>query len=65
MSRCKNRSGAADTWFVEIISIFFSLLSLLAILIMPAVYDGKLLFRWHRVSLNAIISIFTTISRMM
>jgi hypothetical protein len=65
MSRRKNGSRAADTWLVEIISIFFSMLSLLAILILLTVYDGKLLFRWYRASLNAMISVFATISRML
>lgn len=54
----------ADSWLIEIVSIAFSLIALLAILILLACYDGKVLFSWHKVTINTVISIFATISRM-
>ena len=57
-------SRLADTWLVEIFSISLSLISLLVIFIVLAYYNGKVLFSWHKVTINTVISIFATISRM-
>jgi hypothetical protein len=58
----KRQSRAANTWRVESLSILFSAVSVLVVLVLLAVYDDKLLFEWHRVTLNAIISGFGIIS---
>jgi hypothetical protein len=57
------KSRVAGTWLIEIVSIILSPTSLLAILILLARYNGRLLFSWHRLTLNTVISIFATISR--
>ena len=63
MNTMRRQSRLADTWLIEIASISLSLISLLAILILLACYNGKLLFSWHKVTINTVISIFATVSR--
>lgn len=63
MNTVRRNSRLADTWFIEIASISLSLISFLAILITLACYNGKILFSWHKVTINTVISIFATISR--
>lgn len=64
MNRVSRINRLADSWLIEIVSIGFSLIFILATLIILACYDGKELFNWHKVTINTVISIFATISRM-
>ena len=64
MASMHRKSRLVDTWHAEIISISLSLLSLLAMLLILGFYNGKVLFNWHKVTINTVISIFATISRM-
>ena len=43
----------------------FSLISLSTILILLVHFDGKPWFEWHRVTLNAVVSVFATMSRVL
>lgn len=53
----------SDTWCPEILAVLFSSLCSFGILLFLAVFDGKPAFRWHHLTLNAIISVFSTFSR--
>ena len=64
MSATERKSLGANTWLLEIGWVILSLASLLAILIFLACYNGQLLFSWHRITLNTVISIFATLSRL-
>lgn len=49
---------------MEIIATVVSLASLLVIAILLYIYDNQPVFRWHDITLNALVSIFATISRL-
>lgn len=56
--------GASSTlWVAEIAGIVGSISFLLALAVVLATYDGKPVFDWHGVTLNAIISVLSTASK--
>jgi hypothetical protein len=63
MAKNHSKSLVADSWLIEIICIVLSLVSLAAILVLLAYYNGKPFLDWHRLTLNTVISIFATVSR--
>ena len=57
--------ASTDWWLWEVVSWLLSVASLISIAIVLRVYDGKLLPRWPLgLTLNAFISLFSTLSRM-
>ena len=64
MAKAARTSLVSDTWLIEIISIIVSLVSIIAIVALLGYYNGKPLFRWHNITLNAVISVFATLARM-
>jgi hypothetical protein len=63
MSKVQRAFRLSDSWLFEIVSILISLLSIVAISALLAYYNGKLLFKWHNVTLNTVISVFATLAR--
>jgi len=63
MKNISIESCLADTWFVEIISTSLSVVSPLVIVVILALYNGRLFFAWHKMTINTVVSIFATISR--
>ncbi|KAI0534816.1 hypothetical protein GGR58DRAFT_504911 [Xylaria digitata] len=50
-------------WLTEIAALTASTLLILSLIIVLTVYDGKTVFSWHGVTLNAIVSILATSSK--
>ncbi|OJD28995.1 uncharacterized protein BKCO1_990001 [Diplodia corticola] len=50
-------------WLVETVAVIFSAASLAALAVLLAVTDGKVIFDWHGVTLNTIVSILSTASK--
>ena len=63
MVKSHRQSLWRDTWFIEIAAIIISITSFIAIIAISHYYDGKPLFIWHRITINTVISIFSTVSR--
>lgn len=63
MSKVQRAFRLSDSWLLEIVSIFISVLSIVAISALLGYYNGKLLFKWHNITLNTVISIFATLAR--
>lgn len=57
------RRLACDSWWLEYAAAVTSLASLTAIIGLLASYDGKPQFQWHSVTLNAAVSVLSTLSR--
>jgi hypothetical protein len=57
------KSLLTDTWILEIVSNSISVLSLISIAILLSRYDEKPLVAWHGVGLNALVAVFSTISK--
>lgn len=55
--------GLLRTWLHESLSIVASGLSLVGLVALLAAYDGKAIFSWYGVNLNAVVSIISTCSR--
>jgi hypothetical protein len=63
MSKAQRTLCLSNSWLLEIVSILISLLSIVAISALLGYYNGKLLFKWHNVTLNTVISVFATLAR--
>lgn len=50
-------------WALEILAICFSFSSLLGLVVLLGSYNGKEIFSWHGVTLNAVVSILATASK--
>lgn len=59
----KSKTLFKDSWLPEILLLGLSLLSLAATLLLLLHFDGKPIFVWHEVTLNALVSTFSTISK--
>ena len=59
----KVKGPERDTWYLEILSISASLLCLVAMTILLAKMDEQHTFRWHGVTLNALVSILATTAK--
>jgi len=56
-------SSTTKPWTIDIVAVFFSILIFLALIVVLATQDGKPLFSWHGVTLNAIVSVLSTASK--
>ncbi|KAF2729492.1 hypothetical protein EJ04DRAFT_502196 [Polyplosphaeria fusca] len=50
-------------WTWEVLSTLGSVASLIAMIIVLAVYNGREIFSWHGVTLNAVVSVLSTASK--
>lgn len=64
MEARRSKGRFSDNWSMEIIATVVSLASLLVITILLYIYDDQPVFHWHEITLNALVSIFATISRL-
>ena len=64
MARTRNRGSLiTDTWRLEILAVLGSALSLVCMIGLLIGYDHKPIFKWHHVTLNALVSTLSTISK--
>lgn len=57
------RSSPKDTWLLEILSLLASLIFFSVLVVLLLLFDGKPVFQWHRVSLNALVAIVSTATK--
>lgn len=57
------KSLLTDTWLLETISVLFSALALAVIFALLNHNNQKPIFKWHDLTLNTLVSIFTTIAK--
>jgi len=50
-------------WVPELLAMCGSILCLAALILVLRIYDGHEIFLWHRITLNTIVSVLTTISK--
>lgn len=50
-------------WTIEYLAALLSVLSLLGLVILLASTDGRPVFDWHGVTVNALVAVFSTASR--
>ncbi|PQE31741.1 Carboxylic ester hydrolase protein [Rutstroemia sp. NJR-2017a WRK4] len=62
LSNSKPKSTIQNTWFIEIISYVFCVISFGVVIVIIKVYNQQPIFNWHGISLNTWVSVFTTIS---
>jgi len=55
--------NGVGVWTREIVGLVASIVFLVSMCVLLAVYDGKPIFSWHGVSLNAVVSVLSTASR--
>lgn len=54
----------AGTWILEIVASVFSLFCLLAVIVILDKADGKTIMVWHGITLNTIVSVLATASKL-
>ena len=57
------RKLISDTWHLEYAAVATSFASLAAIFGSLAYYNGKTLFSWHSITLNAVVSLLATVAQ--
>lgn len=57
------RELTSDTWFFEYAAVISSFASIAAIFGFLAYYDGKPLFNWHSITVNAVVSLLATVAQ--
>ena len=50
-----------DTWYLHALAVLWSTLSLGAIAALLGIYDGTPIFKWHGVTLNAVVAVLAVI----
>jgi hypothetical protein len=53
----------SDTWFLELACLLVGIFAFVVIVILLAHYNGKQQFQWNGVTLNAVVAILATITR--
>jgi len=61
--RSKLHLSPSGSWPLKALSLFGSLLSMPVIVVLLFVYNNKSTFKWHGVTLNALVALFSTIAR--
>ncbi|KAK7615025.1 hypothetical protein BKA81DRAFT_431480 [Phyllosticta paracitricarpa] len=54
-----------DTWVPEIVSVALSLVAWAVNIALLAAFNGQPIFEWHSASLNTLVSVFSTLSRVL
>lgn len=65
MGRLRKSSYFRDGWFWQIIASAACIISMAATVTLLAVFNKKPIFEWRGVSLNALVALFSTISRLL
>ena len=65
MAKPRSKNLFMDTWLLELTALAVCVASLGTILVLLACYDNRPNFHWHKITLNALISIFATLVRNM
>jgi hypothetical protein len=58
-----NLEMVSFSWLPELLAMCGSLLCLAALILVLRIYDGHEIFLWHRITLNTIVSVLTTTSK--
>lgn len=53
-----------NTWLPELLAIGTSIIAVVSVMVLFAVFDGKQDFEWRGITLNAIVSTLSTVSRL-
>lgn len=61
--RGQNNRKPHHAWTWEILSTLGSIVSLVTMIIVLAIYNGREIFSWYGVTLNAVISVLSTTSK--
>lgn len=59
----RHRGESSFLWWPELLSCTFSVACIVALVALLTVYNGKQIFNWHGVTLNALVSVLSTASK--